>query len=298
MSGFTPTQGRYLSYIHAYSVGFGLPPAESEIATAIGVSAPSVNQMMKMLQKKGLIHREPGVPRSIQILVDESSIPKWSGGKITRVVRERVMTNPNAKKQVQTALTNDTHEQPAEVYVIKITLSGSKPPIWRRIETGDVSLAKLHELIQTSMGWTNTHLHQFAIGENCYVEPRCLEEGIMDWARSYSGVTIAKLVAKHGTKLKMRYDYDFGDGWEHKIVLEKIVAPKSDVTYPCCTAGKNACPPEDVGGIWGYNEFVEAIGNPEHPEYEQYMEWHGPFDATEFDKAETTLLMQTGLPSW
>ncbi|QDT10798.1 Plasmid pRiA4b ORF-3-like protein [Planctomycetes bacterium K23_9] len=122
------------------------------------------------------------------------------------------MTNSKASKQIQSALANDTREQPAEIYVIKITLSGSKPPIWRRIETGDVSLAKLNELIQTAMGWTNSHLHQFAIGEDCFVEPRCLEEGMMDWVESYSGITVAKLVAKHGANLKMRYDYDFGDG--------------------------------------------------------------------------------------
>ncbi|GAB5516637.1 IS1096 element passenger TnpR family protein [Rhodopirellula baltica] len=298
MADFTPTQGRYLSYIHAYTVGFGLPPADSEIAEAIGVSPPSVNQMMNTLQKKGLIHREPGVPRSIQILIDESLIPKWSGGKITRVVREWVMTNSDTKKQARPILANKKHKPPAEIYVIKITLSGSKPPIWRRIETGDVSLAKLHELIQAAMGWTNSHLHQFVIGEAHYVDPRGLEHGMMDWAQSYSGITIAKLVAIHGAKLKMQYDYDFGDGWTHNIVLEKIVAPKRNVTYPCCTAGKNACPPEDVGGIWGYYEYLEAISNPKHPEHEEYMEWSGPFDATEFDYAETTHLMQTGMSSW
>jgi Plasmid pRiA4b ORF-3-like protein len=95
----------------------------------------------------------------------------------------------------------------------------------------------------------------------------------------------------------MRYDYDFGDGWEHIIVLEKVVAAKSSVTYPCCTAGKNACPPEDVGGIWGYYEYLEAIFNPEHPEREHYMDWNDSFDPTEFDKAETTLLMQSALNS-
>ena len=81
------------------------------------------------------------------------------------------------------------------------------------------------------MGWKNCHLHQFAIGEDRFVDPRFLEDGMMDWARSYAGFTIAKLVAKYGANLKMRYDYDFGDGWEHKIVLEKVVAPKSTVSY-------------------------------------------------------------------
>ncbi len=106
MSDFTPTQGRYLGYIHAYTSGFGMPPAESEIAKAIGVSAPSVNQMMKMLERKGLIQRKPGVARSIEILVDETTIPKWTGGRITRVVSKWVMTKPrikaNSKPRIET----------------------------------------------------------------------------------------------------------------------------------------------------------------------------------------------------
>ena len=89
MPDFTQTQGKYLSCIHAYTVGFGLPPAESEIAEAIGVSAPSVNQMVKSLHSKGLIHREPGVARTIKILVDEFAIPEWTGNPLVRVVTER-----------------------------------------------------------------------------------------------------------------------------------------------------------------------------------------------------------------
>ena len=94
MADMTPTQGRYLSYIQAYIEGFGLPPAESEIAKAIGVSSPSVNQMMKMLEKKGLIRRQPGVPRTIEILVASDALPKWKGKRITRTVWEWTRTSP------------------------------------------------------------------------------------------------------------------------------------------------------------------------------------------------------------
>jgi hypothetical protein len=298
MADFTPTQGRYLSYIHAYIAGFGLPPAESEIAKSIGVSPPSVNQMMKMLERKGLIEREPGVPRSIQLLVDETAIPKWTGGPISRVVTEWVMTNPNVKKRAESLLAQNRQTLPKEIFVLKITLVGSKPPIWRRIETANVPLSKLHEQIQTAMGWTNSHLHQFAVGNDCYMDPRGLDGDLNDWASDNTGISIAKLVERHGPKLKLRYDYDFGDGWEHKVVLEKIIQPQAGVTYPLCTAGKLACPPEDVGGIYGYYEFLEAINNPAHPEHEDLLEWNGPFDPNEFDKAEATQSMQTGLPSW
>jgi len=297
MPDFTPTQGKYLSYIHAYTVGFGLPPAESEIAEAIGVSAPSVNQMVKTLQSKGLIHREPGVARSIKILIDESTIPRWTGKRITRVETGWVMTKPRSRSTSSTSSVASSAKKTTDIYVFKITLVGSKPPIWRRIETGDVTLAKLHELIQTAMGWTNSHLHQFRIGEQCYMDSRGIDSG-MDWAKPYTGITVAKLVAQHGSKLKLRYEYDFGDGWEHNVVLEKITKPSAGVAYPRCTGGKLACPPEDVGGIWGFYEFVEAVNNPDDPEHEDKLEWYGPFDPTEFDKDEATAAMQAGLPSW
>ena len=98
MADVTPTQGRYLAYIHAYTEGFGLPPAESEIAAAIGVSPPSVNQMMKTLEKKGLIRRQPGVPRSIEILIAREAIPQWKGKRITRTVWEWTLARPAARR--------------------------------------------------------------------------------------------------------------------------------------------------------------------------------------------------------
>lgn len=297
MPEFTKTQGRYLSYIHAYTSGFGLPPAESEIAKAIGVAPPSVNQMMKMLQSKGLIEREPGVARSINILVDEDVIPKWTGGKITRVVTEWVMTKPRGSSARNHQMLAPSQPQAQEIYVFKITLVGSKPPIWRRIEIADASLAKLHDLIQTAMGWTNSHMHQFRVGEQCYMDPRGIDLG-MDWAKPYTGITISKLIKQHGQKLTLRYEYDFGDGWEHNVVLEKIIEPTPNTKYPRCTAGKLNCPPEDVGGIWGFYDFVEAVQNPDHPEHEDKLDWYGPFDPAEFDKEDATANMQTGLPSW
>ncbi len=157
MAEVTPTQGRYLAYIHAYTAGFGLPPAESEIAQAMGVSPPSVNQMMKTLERKGLIRRQPGVPRSIEILVADDAIPKWKGKRITRTVRVWALARPAARHLEQAS------DGKAAVYRFKIVLQDTDPAIWRRIETKDVTLEKLHKLIQTAMGWTNSHLHQFEI---------------------------------------------------------------------------------------------------------------------------------------
>lgn len=98
MAEMTPTQGRYLAYIHLYTEGFGLPPAESEIADAIGVSPPSVHQMMKTLERKGFIRRQPGVPRSIEILVSPDTLPRWKGKRITRTVREWTLVGPATRR--------------------------------------------------------------------------------------------------------------------------------------------------------------------------------------------------------
>ena len=130
MADFTPTQGRYLAYIQAYTEGFGLPPAESEIAAAIGVSPPSVNQMMKTLEKKTLIRRQPGVPRSIEILIARDAIPKWNGKRITRTMKGV----DSRTKQQSTTPERSKGGKPA-VYRFKITLKDADPAIWRRIET-------------------------------------------------------------------------------------------------------------------------------------------------------------------
>jgi DNA-binding transcriptional regulator YdaS (Cro superfamily) len=207
MVEMTPTQGRYLAYIRAYTDGFGLPPAESEIAEALGVSPPSVNQMMKSLERKGFIRRQPGVPRSIEILVADDAIPKWKGKHIKRTVREWTQDSPAAGHL------GEASDGKAAVYRFKIILQDTDPVIWRRIETKDVTLEKLHELIQTAMGWTNSHLHQFEIAGVRYTNPRFMIGNMGDFgAIDYTGIRIGDLVSKHGLKLRMGYEYDFGDG--------------------------------------------------------------------------------------
>lgn len=290
MADMTPTQGRYLSYIHAYIDGFGLPPAESEIAQAIGVSPPSVNNMMKTLEKKGLIRRQPGVARSIEILIAREEIPNWKGKRIKRTVKQWTLDTPTARRPRQVSGGKTT------VYRFLILLQDAHPAIWRRIETMDATLEQLHALIQTAMGWTNSHLHQFEIAGTLYTDPRLMmdELGAID----YSDVHISDLVAKHGTEWRMGYEYDFGDGWQHQVALEKVTDSEPGITYPRCIDGEGACPPEDIGGVYGFADYVEAITDPNHSEYENYLEWNGPFDPTKFDAAKATRRMQKGLPTW
>lgn len=293
MAEVTPTQGRYLAYIRAYTNGFGLPPAESEIARAIGVSPPSAHQMMKALERKGLIRRQSGVPRSIEILVADDAIPKWKGKRITRTVWEWTLASPAARHPEQAS------GGKAAVYRFKIILQDTDPVIWRRIETEDVTLQKLHELIQTAMGWTDSHLHQFEIADVRYTDRRFMMDDFDDFdAIDYSGIRIVDLVARHGSKLRMGYEYDFGDGWQHMVVLEKVTESEPGAKYPRCIDGERACPPEDVGGVHGFADYVAAITNPNHREHRDLLKWNGPFDPAQFDVAKATRRMKKGLPTW
>lgn len=291
MAEFTPKQGQYLAFIHAYTEGFGYPPAESEIGEAMKVSPPSVNQMMKTLERKSLIRRQAGVARSIEILVSPSVIPKWN---------KRIISTRRAWVQVDSTKRRAGRSQDnATVYRFKISLENTRPPIWRRLETKDVTLEELHGLIQTAMGWENSHLHQFRIGDTLWTDPRCMEHDLDDLgAISYAGVRISDLVSQQGTKLRIHYEYDFGDSWEHLIVLEKVTDAQPGVRYPRCLDGDRACPPEDVGGVWGFADFLEAITDANHPQHEDLLEWSGPFDPAEFNVEQATRRMRAGLPTW
>jgi hypothetical protein len=176
-----------------------------------------------------------------------------------------------------------------QIYQIKVTLRRSKPPIWRRLlVSGGETLYGLHKIIQTAMGWTNSHLHQFIIDDAYYSIPSDFDwEPVID-ERQYR---IADIAAAEQTKFI--YEYDFGDGWEHDVLVEKIlpVDPKAD--YPFCIKGKRACPPEDVGGVWGFDEFLAAMKDPDHEEHESYVEWWGGiYDPDDMDLVEINQLLQ------
>lgn len=182
----------------------------------------------------------------------------------------------------------------------KITLQESHPPIWRRIQVQDCSLDKLHEHIQTAMGWTNGHLHHFKLGDQLYGDPELMQENFEELEYKDSTTTkISDILPKTGKRFRSQYEYDFGDSWYHEILFEGIVRAEPKVKYPHCLEGARACPPEDCGGIWGYADFVEAIQNPNHEQHEELMEWvGGRFDPEAFDPAKATKAMRKGLPDW
>jgi hypothetical protein len=166
------------------------------------------------------------------------------------------------------------------IYQIKVTLKDSKPPIWRRILVrSDITLAALHRILQAVMGWWDYHLHQFIVGQTYFGQPH------PDYGfemRDERRVRLNQIAPSEGSRFV--YEYDFGDSWEHILLLEKVLEPEPGQQYPVCVKGKRACPPEDVGGVWGYEGFLEAIGDPDHPEHEEYLEWiGGEFDPEEFD---------------
>lgn len=166
-----------------------------------------------------------------------------------------------------------------DIYQFTITLKDIKPAIWRRIQVPEnYTFWDFHVAIQDAMGWTDSHLHAFKminpktnkteelgipgdIDFEEFVMHAGWEENIADWFLEEND--------------KASYNYDFGDDWKHEIVLEKIVPKEDGVKYPVCLGGERACPPEDCGGIWGYEELLETISNPEDEEYERMMQWLG-----------------------
>lgn len=168
------------------------------------------------------------------------------------------------------------------VYRLRVELLDIKPLIWRRLLVpADIKLPKLHQCLQLTMGWTDSHLHQFKVGETHYgiPDPEWSELEMLDERR----VRLCDLIGE--AQREIGYEYDFGDGWEHRIVLEQVDPPNEFMRYPLCTAGERACPPEDVGGMPGYEEFLKIIRDPEHEEYGQSLLWAGSraFDPEGFD---------------
>ena len=173
-----------------------------------------------------------------------------------------------------------TEKKQPDIYQVKVTLEGIRPPIWRRIlVTSDTALNKLHRILQVVMGWDDYHLHQFIINGTYY---GIHDPDLMFDLKDEEKMKLDMVVLQE--QKKFIYEYDFGDSWYHNILIEKILPPDTKKHYPVCIKGKRACPPEDCGGVGGYYYFLEAIQDPEHPEHEEMLEWRGDsFDPEAFD---------------
>ena len=175
------------------------------------------------------------------------------------------------------------------IYQLKVTLKWSRPPIWRRLQIASTdNLEDLHIVLQIVMGWTNSHLHEFASGRDRY---GVLDEEFSSDVHDEIEYRMDQVLQKE--KDRLNYTYDFGDGWEHELVLEKILPYQTDTVLPICLKASRACPPEDVGGVPGYEMFLEAISDPAHPDHEEMLDWFGEgFDAEHYDLSETNKLLR------
>lgn len=248
MASFTLTQGRYLAFIHAYTALYGYPPAETDIAGALCVSPPSVNQMVKMLEKKGLILRQPGQPRSLEILIPEDEIPPWNNRKQTKIP-----ASPNPPP-VRTA------QPPANLYVVSVFLMsgpitekfGDKE-VSRVIEIrGDQTLEQLHFAIFKAFDREEEHLYEFQFGKRPY-NSAGPNYGIPPESKSNNnkkkkGWGDAETIKLDDLELKPKrafgYLFDFGDDWIHQVQVERVEQAIPTVTYPRVIKRVGQSPPQ------------------------------------------------------
>ncbi|SCL33687.1 pRiA4b ORF-3-like protein [Micromonospora rhizosphaerae] len=232
-------------------------------------------------RKRGHLHDGELDVASISALLDRLHPPR-RGGSI-----------PTPRRSAGLPAKRKKSDGPAPIYQIKVSLRGARPPIWRRLEVpADVSLARLHELIQAAFAWTDSHLHVFETPYGSFGRPDT-DLG----HRAASRVTMEQVASAVGDKL--RYTYDFGDDWEHDILVEKVLDRDASVAYPRCVGGRRAAPPEDCGGVWGYAELVEILSDSSHPEHRDRLDWLGlddpaGFDPARFDAKAVTAALQQG----
>lgn len=168
---------------------------------------------------------------------------------------------------------------------LKILLRGTKPPIWRRVLVKKtITFEALHDVIQIAMGWTNSHLHEFAVNGTRIGQP--LDEFDLSYGEDLldeSTVILGSVLDK--VKQQINYSYDFGDSWEHSIMVEKLHPDDTTMFYPACIGGKLNCPPEDCGGIPGFYELQAILADKRHPDRREMVAWlGGPYDSQAFDQ--------------
>jgi hypothetical protein len=247
MSDFTPTQGRYLAFVHAYTSLHGYPPAEAEIAAAMCVSPPSVNQMVKTLEKRGLISRQPGLPRTIQVLVPEEEIPQWNNRKPAKGPKRPVKVSGRPAAPHATT--------PANLYVLSVFLTGgpvsekfAKKVVSRVIEIrGDQTLEDLHHAIFDAYDRWDHHMYEFQLGKRPF-DPNGPTYGVPDPSSGKKGGGDARTTRLDDLHLKpdrvFGYWFDFGDDWFHQVQVDRIEQAIPTVNYPRVIKRVGKSPPQ------------------------------------------------------
>ncbi len=174
----------------------------------------------------------------------------------------------------------------SDVVRLKITLMDTEPAIWRRVEVpAAITLKNLHSVIQAAMGWQNYHLYQFHVGRQTIDGPGFVDVGFSG-QRNITAARVGLGDLIEGKVKRFVYIYDMGDNWEHELRIEKVLPAEPDTRYPRFIDGAMAAPPEDIGGLPGFYEFLGAIEDPDHPEHDELTDWYGgPFNPTDLDEA-------------
>jgi hypothetical protein len=170
-----------------------------------------------------------------------------------------------------------------EIATVRIELVGSDPPIWREVEVPTAfTLTELHSVIQAAMGWEDYHLWELTIGGQSYMPPMEDFDELGPKPINANRVRLREVLRPRRTTIA--YTYDFGDDWEHRLIVTRIRAGEPGVTYPLYVGGESAAPPEDSGGVFGYYEKLEVMADPDDPEHDWIMEWMGEFDPLSVDE--------------
>jgi len=200
-------------------------------------------------------------------------------------------SSPNIYKTI-----NKTNSRPKQLYQLKIKLRDISPPIWRRVLVSNhIYFTDLHDIIQMYFSWQGYHLHEFYFQHPYISNVKLYIEGIIEGGVAseiedyyhFKADDLRLCDIFSSSQRRVYYVYDFGDNWVHLILLEKIFPYKEMSDKAICVGGKRTAPPEDCGGPWGYQEFVDIVQNPNHPEYKEMIEWIGgefdPLEVTEID---------------
>jgi hypothetical protein len=256
MASFTPTQGRYLAFIHAYTSLRGFPPSEAEIAAAMVVSAPSVSNMVKTLEKKGLIRREPLVSRAIEILVPAEEIPAWNARKTSpsKPTAGRVRSAPQKMWQPRESKAPDQDSStPANLYVLTAYLTNvpattklAKKSISRTVEIrGDQTLEDLHDVLFKAFDRWDPHLYEFQFGKRPF-DPKGIRYGTQ--SKRSRLLRDARTTRMDDLELKPEqvfgYWFDFGEDWYHQIRVERVEQAIPTARYPRVIHRMGESPPQ------------------------------------------------------
>lgn len=229
---------------------------------------------------------EPEVDSPLQEMI-RTRFELPTGLERTAMIEQLQRTKDDLEREIRGKFAAPPSQQGVVMaYQVKITLQIVNPPVWRRVLLrSDATLETLHRVIQSVMPWDGGHLHDFEINHLHYGS----HDSMFGTEADYDEAETRLYEVLGRVKAKGRYEYDFGDGWRHEILVEKILALDPTLPYPLCIAGARAAPPDDCGGPWGYADALEALANPAHPEHEDRLEWFGgSFDPEAFNPEEVS----------